>query len=392
MHRSSRARSFLAALATLLLLLVVGCSDDDGDQAADAPASGEDATKGPGWSDEHLSEADAADRPDAGAEARGWEKLLAPASCRCSDGTPYHYWVRHGDPGKVVFFLAGGGACFSAETCSKEGATYTVNLQNDDGGGPRAAGIFDLENPDNPLADHSMVVVPYCTGDLHLGDKVHDYGSGVVVHHNGYTNASTVLGAAAALFPEAHEVVVAGSSAGSAGAPGFGGAAHDVWPDADIAVIADASAAYPGTPEITLAIGSLWGIAGGIPLWPETADLPVEAWSLHGLFANSALHHPEIRFASYNDAYDEVQATFASLIGIDASNLVELIDSTNEAIRGQGVDLVSWVGPGDEHTILGSDLFYEEEVEGERFVTWLTAFLDGEEVDDVHCVDCEPPA
>jgi len=98
-----------------------------------------------------------------------------------------------------------------------------------------------------------MVVVPYCTGDLHLGTTLHDYGGGVEVHHNGYANASTALAATAALFPEATEVVVAGSSAGSAGAAAYGGAAHDVFPDADIAVIADASAAYPGTPAITLA-------------------------------------------------------------------------------------------------------------------------------------------
>lgn len=383
MHRTPRTRSFLAALVALLVLAVVGCSDDNADQASDAATPATDSSDG----------ADAAPAPSAGSDDSdaGWEKVLAPASCRCSDGTPFHYWVRKADPAKVVFYLAGGGACFSAETCSEEAATYTVNLDGDGDGGPGDEGIFDLDNPDNPLADHSMVFVPYCTGDLHLGAKVNDYGSDVVVHHNGYVNASTALGAAAALFPDATDVVVAGSSAGSAGAPGFGGGAHDVWPEADIAVVADGSGAYPGNPDITLAIGGLWGVTGGIPLWPETADLPVEAWSLPGLFVNSSLHHPDIRFATYNDAYDEVQAAFAGMIGLDGSNLVELIDATNEEIRGEGVDVVTWVSPGTEHTILGSDGLYDEEVDGEGFVTWLTAFLAGEDVDDVHCVDCEPP-
>src|SRR5690606_19018755 len=135
----------------------------------------------------------------------------------------------------------GGGACFSAATCASDTATYTVNLAGD--GGPGDNGVFDLDNDENPLADHSIVYVPYCTGDLHLGAAVHDYEEEVSVHHNGYINASTALAAAAALFPEAAEVVVAGSSAGSAGAPGFGGGAHDVWPDAEIAVVADGSAA-----------------------------------------------------------------------------------------------------------------------------------------------------
>ena len=375
MHRTP-TRRMLAALFVLVLVVSACTSDDTATPTGELTSSDADGTA-------------TSAEPASSAAETDWRKVLAPASCRCSDGTPFHYWVRDGDPEKVLFYLEGGGACFSAETCASETATYNVNLEGDEG--PGDGGIFDLGNDENPLADHSMVYVPYCTGDLHLGDKVTQYSDEVTVQHNGYTNTSSALAAAAALFPDAKDVVVAGSSAGSAGAPGFGGGAHDVWPDAEIAVVADASAAYPGTPEITLAIGSLWGVAGGIPLWPETADLPVEAWSLHGLFVNSTAHVPGIRFASFNDAYDEVQATFASMIGLDSANLVDLIDETNESIRSQGVDLVSWVSPGTEHTILGRADLYEEEIGGERFVDWLTAFLAGEEVDDVHCDDCEPP-
>lgn len=376
MHRSTTTLSFFAALVAMAMLVATACSSDDDAKSTSAAGS--------------ESEAPAAEGGTSATSTGDWRKVLAPASCRCSDGTPFHYWVRDGDPEKVLFYLEGGGACFSAETCASETATYNVNLDGDDG--PGDDGIFDLGNDENPLADHSMVYVPYCTGDLHLGDKVNQYNDEVTVQHNGYTNTSTALAGAAALFPDAVDVVVAGSSAGSAGAPGFGGGAHDVWPDAEIAVVADGSGAYPGTPEITLAIGGLWGVAGGIPLWPETADLPVEAWSLHGLFVNSTAHVPGIRFASYNDAFDEVQATFAGMIGLDSANLVDLIDETNESIRSQGVDLVSWVSPGTEHTILGRPELYDEEIDGERFVDWLTAFLAGDEVDDVHCEDCEPPA
>ena len=37
-------------------------------------------------------------------------------------------------------------------------------------------GIFNLEHPDNPFAAYDMVVIPYCTGDVHLGtraDEIH---------------------------------------------------------------------------------------------------------------------------------------------------------------------------------------------------------------------------
>lgn len=376
-------RRWRAVLLVGLLVVVGACSSDEGDAAADDP---------PGESTaETTAEGETADDATADEEPapRGaWQKVAAPPTCQCSDGSPYHYWVRRADPQKVLFYMAGGGACFSAETCSAEGATYTVALGE---GTEPGGGIFDFDEPDNPFADHSVVVAPYCTGDLHLGTAEHDYGGGVVVQHDGADNASTAIGAAAAVFPDADEVVVAGSSAGSAPAPAYGGIAHDLWPDADIAVVADASAAYPGDPGITLAIGSLWGVTESIPPWPETADLPPEAWSLPGLFSNAAAHAPELRFATYNDAYDEVQGQFSTLIGVDPSNLVELIDENNAAIEEDGVDLVSWVSPGTEHTILGTDGFYDEEVDGERFVDWLTAFLAGDEVDDVHCTDCEKP-
>lgn len=325
-----------------------------------------------------------------GPTGEGWTKVPAPVSCRCSDNTEYHYWVRPADPQKVVFFLAGGGACFSADTCSAEGATYTVNLADDNG--PGEEGIFDLDNPANPLADYSMVFAPYCTGDLHLGTKEHDYGNGVVVQHNGFVNASTAMAATAALFPEATEVVVAGSSAGSAGAPAYGGGASDLWPDADISVIADASAAYPGTKEITLAVGALWGIDGSIPPWPETADLPQEAWSLPGLFVNVSKHDPDVRFATYNNAFDRVQAGFSALIGQDASNLVAAIDANNSWITEQGVDVRHWVAPGDDHTILGEPELYTQKVDGHSLVDWLGDFIVGKPGEDVHCTDCQKPA
>ena len=387
MHRNPLVGRLAAAFVAALAL--ASCSSDD-DPAADREAPESEAAGTAAGAGSTDAGAAAGGRTVMGPSGDGWSKVPAPASCRCSDGTPYHYWVRPGDPEKVLFFLAGGGACCSAAPCSVDGATYTVNLEGDDG--PGDGGIFDLDNEANPLADHSMVVAPYCTGDLHLGTRLNDYGDGVEVHHNGIDNASSALAASAALFPYATEVVVAGSSAGSAGAPAFGGGAHDVWPDADIAVIADASAAYPGTPEITLAIGSLWGVTGSIPTWPETADLPVEAWSLPGLFVNAAMHHPELRFATYNNAFDEVQAGFSSLIGQDGDDLVDLIDANNTWITDQGVDVRHWVAPGTDHTVLGDPQLYTQEVEGVALIDWLADFLAGEDGADVRCTDCERPA
>ena len=360
-------------VAALALTGLAACSDDDagsGDDAASSSAAGSGA---------------------GGAEEITWEKVTAPADCQCSDGSGYHYWIHRGDTDRVVFFLEGGGACFSAETCAPgESATYSTSLADDSPDGPGAngdvvdSGLLDLDNPDNPLAGASVVYVPYCTGDLHLGTATHDYGNGVVIQHKGSINATTALDTMAEEFPDAQQVVVLGQSAGSASAPLYGGLAADRLPEAQVTVLADASAAYPGDEAITTVIGGLWGITEGLPDWPEAAGDPLTAWSLPGLFVQAAEHVPGIRLATINTADDEVQRRFADLIGFAGTPLVELIDTNTEQIESAGVELDTWVSEGTTHVITARDELYETEVDGTLLIDWITDVVNREDVEDVH--------
>lgn len=333
----------------------------------------------------------------AATTAEEWQKVIAPADCMCSDGSAYQFWIHRGTSDRVVFYLEGGGACFSSGTCGPADPTYKQSLANDSEkrpGGTRSEpnGIFDLANDKNPFRDDSIVYVPYCTGDLHQGDTVYDYGDGVVINHNGYTNASTALAATAAVFPDASEVVVAGESAGSAATPRFGGLAHDVFPDAEVTVIADGSGAYPGTEGITAAIAAFWGSESAIPPWPSSAGLPASAWSLPGSFVRAGKHNPSMTIASINSAYDETQTRFVKVAGFPQADLMTMIDDNTEFIEGEGVDVSSWVGPGELHTILSRPELYTTTVEGESLLDWVTALVEGDEVPDVHCKDCQKPA
>ena len=198
-----------------------------------------------------------------------WELIAGSEDCACADGSDYSYWVREADPERVVFYLQGGGACFSGQGCSftGEGNSYDVTADpSEPGDDPSVwSGIFDFDNPLNPLADHSFVVALYCTGDVHVGNRTTDYGNGLIVRHNGFVNANTALATAVERFGDATEVVVAGSSAGSAAAALYGGLAADAFPDTSITVVADASGAYPSEPGINSYIGGLWGTATVIP-------------------------------------------------------------------------------------------------------------------------------
>lgn len=315
-----------------------------------------------------------------------WEKVAAPADCMCSDGSEFSWFVHRADPGRVVLYFEGGGACFDAGTCGPDSTSFKRIVGMDEF--ERSEGVFELDNPANPFADWSIVYVPYCTGDVHIGNATHDYGDGIVVEHKGFVNGSAALDAMAAAFPDATELVVTGESAGSVPSPLYAGMAADLLPAARITVLADGSGAYPDIPGINGVVGGAWGTVNAIPDWPENAGQTVETWSFPGLFIQAGTHAPDITFARHDYAYDQTQQFFAGLAGIPAENLVDLIDQNEDQIEAGGVDLLSYISPGDDHTILGRPTFYTQVVNDIAFVDWVTDLVDGTPVEDNHCVEC----
>jgi hypothetical protein len=315
-----------------------------------------------------------------------WTAIPGGDDCRCSDGSPFELWERPADPTKVVLYFQGGGACFSAETCAPDSGTYTPNLTI--GAAPDFGGIFDETNPENPLAGHSIVYVPYCTGDVHLGDRVNEYSDTVTIDHNGFPNARKGLDTVLANYPDVEQLVVVGASAGSIPTPAFAGLAADVLTDTEIVTFGDSSAAYPDVPALNAGIGAVWGVLENVPDWPVNEGLTPEEWSFPGLYVQAGTQHPDITFARFDYAYDEVQASFAALAGIQADDLVTFIDQTEADIEAAGVPVASYVAPGDAHTIVMSDEFYDMEVEGVRLVDFLTSLVAGDAPADVRCTEC----
>jgi Pectinacetylesterase len=90
--------------------------------------------------------------------------------------------------------------------------------------------MFDLADKRNPFADYSIVYVPYCTVDVHIGNTTTKYALGLTVRHKGYVNGSAALDRLAAEFPDATNVAVTGESAGSVAAPLYAGLVSDRLP------------------------------------------------------------------------------------------------------------------------------------------------------------------
>ena len=377
----------LPALALLLALVITAaaCSSSDSgseDAGADTTVS----------TDTDATDTASSAPVDPQTE---WVEHEAPPECECAHGDPYSYWTRTADPDKVVLYFQGGGACFSADMCAQGSTNYTqvasgLEVTGTDSRDP--SGIFDLNDPANPFRDWSFVYVPYCTGDLHLGDNVNEYSPEVTVSHKGFVNASAAYDTLLEEFGGAGEVFVTGSSAGGVPSPVFGALVADDLPDAQVTVLADASGAYPSSPPINAAIGSLWGTFENVPDWPENEGLTPEEWGVTDLFVQAGLHAPDVRFARYDNAYDDVQSSFSELAGFDGDDLKTTIVSNEAYIEDGGTDVASYLAPGTDHTILGTPALYTLEVDGTSFLEWLTAYANGDDVPDVACgPDCGGP-
>ena len=323
---------------------------------------------------------------DAGAVATTkpvtWKKVVPGGECRCSDGSEFSFWVRKANPRKVVFFLQGGGGCFSAETCAPERGLYRRTVE-----AHLTGGIFDFADERNPFADYSVVYVPYCTGDVHLGNATRRYAPGLTVQHKGSVNGSAALDYLAESFPGATRVVVTGESAGSIAAPLYGGLVSDRLPDTRITVLADGSGSYPDVRRVHEILAA-WGFGSAIAGWTENAAVTADDWSPPELFTQSGRHDREIVVARHDYAYDENQVSWYPYLSIAGKDPLSLMGRNEARIEGAGVNLLSYTAPGDEHTVLSDEPFYSETVNGEKLVDWVTRLIEGKPVDDVHCKQC----
>jgi len=378
---SNTSFRFGRALAVAGLLALASCGGDDSAGSAGTAASSTEAVV---TTEVPVAETIAPDSTDAPVVTPTWETVDAPSDCMCADGSAFHFYLREASPTKVLFYLEGGGACFSGDMCKPGSGTYSETISPisklED-----SPGIFDFANPENPFVDYSVVYVPYCTGDVHAGNITKDYGNGVVTEHKGFVNASNALDTMIKRFPNTTQLVVAGSSAGSFPTPVFAGIAGDRLPNADLKVFADSSGAVPDA--MGFVIGN-WGTLETLPDWPEIEGLTVDQFTPAYTFIKAAEHNPKITFARHDFAFDNVLSSFARMAGLSPDDLVSVMRTNESKVEATGVNVANWISPGDDHTIAVRDEFYTEEMNGVRFVDWFTAFMNDSPEADNYCVDC----
>ncbi|MDX3006582.1 pectin acetylesterase-family hydrolase [Kribbella solani] len=302
-------------------------------------------------------------------QAAGWETKSPGGDCECADGSRFNFYVRTGDRKKVVLYLDGGGACWSATTCGKNsGNRYQTTVEPPDKGG-----IFDAKNTRNPFAGYSFVYVPYCTADVHLGDADTTYASGLTIHHHGYANGTAALAELLKSFPQATDVVVVGGSAGSVSAPVYAGLVADRLPKAHITSISDSSGSFPDVPQMNkILTGKDWKAKG----------LPTDA-SMPGLFIATAKRHPGIVFARIDHSQDKDQNFHLKLAGAPSDDVAALLRTTEAQIDKAGVTLHTYTEPGDGHMVVDNEDFYIQNVDGVPLSAWVAGLIAGKPTVDV---------
>jgi hypothetical protein len=341
----------------------------------------------------------------------GWNTLEPGGPTTCSDGSPYKFLVRPGDPANLVVYFQGGGGCFDGRTCDPDvEPTYTVNLSKLDLA--RYDGIFAFDNPENPFAKASFVFAPYCTGDVHLGNRDATYQAPaskskegkehaaheVTIHHRGALNAAAVMEWTYSHFFQPQSVFVTGSSAGSIPSPYYALHFAARYPQARVAQLGDASGGYRGVGTTTRP-HEQWGTLGVVGDLKELAALKPEEFNFEKLYIASAKLAPKMTFAEYDAAEDSVQLQFLKLGGTDAKQLQPLLEANQADIRAAVPgNFRSYIAGGDVHTILARPEFYTYAVGGKRVRDWVAALAAGQPVEDVKCSDCKvaetvaPPA
>jgi hypothetical protein len=321
----------------------------------------------------------------------GWNTIEPGGETTCSDGSPYKFFVRPADPEKVVFYLEGGGGCWSSASCDPDlQPSYKIDLAETDPA--QRHGIFAFDEAANPFADYSIVMAPYCTADVHIGDVVQNYEAPTTdeheshefsIHHRGWTNGRAVLDWTYEHFFEPETIFVTGSSAGSIPSPFYSVKLAEHYEGARVVALGDGSGGYRGFGDVRP--HDFWGTLDVVAGVGHLTDMASEDFAFHQLYVAAAKANSQIALASYDTAEDNVQKQFLALAGNPSESLQPLLDANLEEISAAAPDFRAFVAGGELHTILLRPELYTYRVGEVSFVDWLARLAAGNAVDNVHC-------
>lgn len=337
-----------------------------------------------------------------------WYRIPIPEGLS-GDGTAYHIYLKKGHTQRLCIFLSGGGVAWNEYTAARPvtGAAVAAGEPNYYWNNLRPftqimninIGITETSPVRNPFFDWNMIVVPYTTGDFHVGQSEFPYtaldGSRQILHFHGKQNFEAAMRRALSFFPSPSKLLLAGDSAGAFAVPALAGEVADRW--------------YPGCQDITLfsdsalLLSSKWqSIARDVwqaapPVWEALrsdnlfldwyrALLSSHPARFRCLFASST--HDYLLSAFYNDMTNKVYRTDAAVRSAYHRQLRRQITSLRSLNPHFAFFINNWQNPlytkaqlGTIHTAVRLRYFYTRTKKGVTMADWLRDAVEGKTYD-----------
>jgi hypothetical protein len=252
---------------------------------------------------------------------------------------------------------------------------------------PQAQGIFNRDDPDNPLRTWNFVFVPYCSGDVHAGNRSDGaVDGGGPQQFFGYRNLDAFLSRIVPTFAGARQVLLAGSSAG-----GFGvllNADHVArwFAPVPVTVVSDS-----GPPMPSSVVGAcleqtwhdLWGFDQG-PMPDCAGDCPSSSDYMIDFVLHFGWRYPSYRAGLISSNHDgNISLFFGFGQKGCAGGTVAPADyqaglmSVRGQVQAQGTPFGTYYIPSTQHIWLMSDTGFATSVNGVPLKQWLAELLAG---------------
>lgn len=190
-------------------------------------------------------------------------------------------------------------------------------------------------------------------------------------------------------FASPEAIFVTGSSAGSIPSPYYAVELADHYSDARVTQLGDGSGGYRGQGEVNPQ--EIWGAMDIVSDWPQFKEVAVADFTFEQLYIAAAKRHPEITFAAYDSAEDEVQRWYLKLRNIEPDTLLANLDANQADIRAEVKNFRSFIAGGELHTILRRPEFYRYHVDGKRVSDWVGELANSGTAGDIRCRTCATP-
>ncbi len=309
--------------------------------------------------------------PAVGA-AQVWQAIQAEAA-RCAKGGAWNFWVHRGQPDRLLVYLQGGGGCWLKANCDlADQPTFDPVVEERDSPA-NADGILAIDRPANPFRGWTVVYIPYCTADVHLGARQVDY-AGVAMDHRGAANAAVAMQWIGAEIKSPREIVVTGGSAGAIPVPVYATRLAARFPKARVTGIGDGAGGYraPTIPGILAG----WGVRQALSDVPAFAAIDSAGLTFESLYIAAGRANPKLRLAQINQDHDAIQLQFLTLLGVPGTPLAPLLQANLDDIQAALPAFRRYLIPSEEHTILTRPGFYTTVVNGVPLADWVAATID----------------